>query len=143
VASGGVGEQAADFGGCGAEVLAVLVDLVDPSVGERGVEAAFEADGVVAEDESVDVEAEGHGGVAEFADAVHRFEPSGHADLDYVVAEGADVADDEPERRLRQLPHEFSGGMRQRAMIAMGLMGSSRLIVADEPTTARRRSCRW
>lgn len=39
-------------------------------------------------------------------------------------------------RRLAQLPHEFSGGMRQRAMIAMGLMGAPRLIVADEPTTA-------
>lgn len=44
------------------------------------------------------------------------------------------VAD--PERRVRQYPHEFSGGMRQRAMIGMGLMGAPRLIVADEPTTA-------
>ncbi len=42
----------------------------------------------------------------------------------------------EPERRAHQYPHEFSGGMRQRAMIGMGLMGSPALIVADEPTTA-------
>ncbi|MEV7662587.1 dipeptide/oligopeptide/nickel ABC transporter permease/ATP-binding protein [Paenarthrobacter sp. NPDC089316] len=40
------------------------------------------------------------------------------------------------ERRLKQYPHEFSGGMRQRAMIGMGIMGTPALIVADEPTTA-------
>ncbi|MCW2529768.1 MAG: oligopeptide/dipeptide transporter, ATPase subunit [Pseudonocardiales bacterium] len=40
------------------------------------------------------------------------------------------------ERRASQYPHEFSGGMRQRAMIAMAMMGDPALIVADEPTTA-------
>jgi oligopeptide/dipeptide ABC transporter ATP-binding protein len=41
-----------------------------------------------------------------------------------------------PHRRLRAYPHELSGGMKQRAVIAMGLMGQPKLYIADEPTTA-------
>jgi peptide/nickel transport system ATP-binding protein len=42
----------------------------------------------------------------------------------------------EPSKRIDAYPHEFSGGMRQRAMIAMALINDPKLIIADEPTTA-------
>ncbi|MDD7835372.1 MULTISPECIES: ABC transporter ATP-binding protein [Paenarthrobacter] len=59
--------------------------------------------------------------------------PSGPEDIAKVLSEAGlpDAA-----RRAKQYPHEFSGGMRQRALIAIGLSCQPRLLIADEPTSA-------
>jgi oligopeptide/dipeptide ABC transporter ATP-binding protein len=68
--------------------------------------------------------------------AVHHPEVGAAARRDRVVALLELVGIPDPARRAGDYPHQFSGGMRQRAMLAMALANDPALLIADEPTTA-------
>jgi len=74
---------------------------------------------------------------AQIAEVIRRHEPLSRAAARGRVAELLDlVGIPEPHRRAEEFPHNFSGGMRQRVMIAMAVACQPWLIIADEPTTA-------
>jgi oligopeptide/dipeptide ABC transporter ATP-binding protein len=74
---------------------------------------------------------------AQLSEAIKAHFPSSRSSLRRKAVELlALVGLPQPERQFDQYPHEYSGGMRQRAMIAMGVANDPKLIIADEPTTA-------
>jgi peptide/nickel transport system ATP-binding protein len=141
--------------GCGKSVTALAVTGLLPT---RGVEvtgrAMFNGVDLLAMDPGDRRDLRGREIAMVFQDPISSLNPvvpigvqvtevlTRHRDMDRRAArrEAVDLLDrvgiPDPDRRLKDYPHQLSGGMRQRAMIAMAVACQPRLLIADEPTTA-------
>ena len=141
--------------GCGKSVTSLAIMGLLPKRGNRVEgEATFEGTNLLALDEKAMRERRGRDIAMIFQDPLSSLNPvvpvglqvtevlERHRGMSRKAAQP--VARDllervgipDPERRLKDYPHQMSGGMRQRALIAMALACNPRLLIADEPTTA-------
>ncbi|HST39864.1 MAG TPA: ABC transporter ATP-binding protein [Conexibacter sp.] len=136
-----VGESGSGKSMLGLAALGLLPDDAEVSGSAR----LLDVDMVSADAETRRLARKAHVG-AVFQDPMTSLNPTMRIERQVAEAAGEDgaavrelleaVGIPSPERRMRQYPHELSGGLRQRVMIAMAIAGRPALVVADEPTTA-------